>query len=163
MKPIGMLCFLGLLATVAALRTAWAGEAKGLAAKVGRYSVKQRQGLLKKEVGDGKSQGQVPSLGHFVMGKTSRKSATSTRVQKMSSQIYKTIKQRNLRQERRLDDGHGAHGGHPAPSHNNGHKSAAEVEEEYDLPEESVMKARINYPDLGLVNLEKGTYLFKIT
>lgn len=36
-------------------------------------------------------------------------------------------------------------------------------EQDYELPADSVMKARIGYPDLGLVNLEKGAYLFKIT
>lgn len=53
-------------------------------------------------------------------------------------------------------------------SHSGGHGSeedehGLQEHHSYELPHDSVMKARIHYPDLGLVNLEKGTYLFKIT
>lgn len=69
--------------------------------------------------------------------------------------------------------GHGSssnhNAGHGHELNHSAHHGTEEDEEELEdhhsnqLSHESVMKARINYPDLGLVNLEKGTYLFKIT
>ena len=98
-----------------------------------------------------------PKLSHFVLSKSSHSHSPSKKA-KIAPKNKKGIARKV---ERRLNDGHDAHTSKSQASH--GHKGVAPPEEEYELPDESVMKARINYPDLGLVNLEKGTYLFKIT